>query len=451
MNALQQYIDLFTTNRALIDEGSSHVVNSLRQEALEILSEAKLPQKGSENYETIDLAKILSPDYGINLARINLDVNALMPFRCGIPNLTSALFFLQNDIYREAKDARKNFPEGLYVNSLRQFCNDFPELAERYYGKVADIRNPLVALNTMLVQDGIVIWVKEGVKVTFPIQIVSILENSNPLMALRRLLIIAEKDSEVKILACDHTQKENLMFVNLQTIEVFADQDSNVEIYEMEESSEQTCRLSSMYVRQGESSKVSAVGVTLYNGITRNEYFCSQSGKHTELQLGGMAIEDCKRQIDTYSVVEHTMPECHTDELFKYVVDDEATGTFNGIIKVQKGADKTEAFQSSRNIIGSEGARVYSKPRLEIYDDDVKCSHGCAIGQLDQKQIFYMRTRGLTEDEAKFLLKQAFMADIIDRISLQEFRQRLHTLVERRFAGEARNCTSCRSNCLGND
>lgn len=451
MSALQQYLDLFRSHHQLIDAGSGPLINSLRREAFEILSDTDLPRKGSENYETINLEEILAPDFGLNLARLNIDVNALSPFRCGIPNLTSALFFLQNDIYRETVNSRKNFPEGLYVGSLRNFCEEYPELATQYYGKLAEMSNPLVALNSLLVQDGIVIRVKEGVKVPFPIQIVSILENASPLMALRRILIIAEKDSEVKILACDHTQTEGVAFVNLQTIEIFADENAKVEICEMEESTELTNRLSSMYVRHGENSKVSAVGITLYNGITRNEYFCYQSGKNTDLQLAGMAIEDCKRQIDTYSVVQHTMPGGHTDELFKYVVDDEATGTFNGIIKVQKGADKTEAFQNSRNIIDNEGARVYSKPRLEIYDDDVKCSHGCAIGQLDQKQIFYMRTRGLTEAEAKFLLKQAFMADIINRISLTDFRQRLHTLIERRFAGENRNCSSCRSNCFGND
>ena len=128
-------------------------------------------------------------------------------------------------------------------------------------------------------------------------------------------------------------------------------------------------------------------------------------------------------------------------------MDDEAVGAFSGLIKVLKGASKTEAYQSNRNIIGNDGARVYSKPTLEIYDDDVKCSHGSAIGQLDETQIFYMRTRGLSEDQARFLLKQAFMADVIEKVSMPDFRQRLHTLVERRFAGEEHNCASCKLPC----
>ena len=158
-----------------------------------------------------------------------------------------------------------------------------------------------------------------------------------------------------------------------------------------------------------------------------------------------MAIEDQNRKIDTYSIVQHTLPGCHTDELFKYVVDDNSVAAFSGLIKVFKGASRTEAYQNNRNIIGNDGARVYSKPTLEIYDDDVKCSHGSAIGQLDEKQIFYMRSRGLPEEEARFLLKQAFMADVIDSIPMPDFKLRLHSLVERRFSGAQRNCSSCKT------
>ena len=451
MNSLDQYIDLYKQHSQLVESGSAEVMNRLRPEALEILQKATLPPKGSENYETIDLSEILSPDYGVNLARVDIDVNATAPFKCGVPNMTSALFFFRNDLYSEACDAVKSLPEGLYVGSLKQFCIDYPVLAEKYYGKIADIRNPLVALNSLLVQDGIVVWAKEGVKMEKPVQIVGILQNGLPLMAVRRLLIIAEKDAEIKLLVCDHTDNDSVNFLNLLTSEIVVEDNAYVEFVEMEESSELTSRLASAYVRQSRSSRVAATGITLYNGVTRNEYHCGFSGPDASLQLSGMAIEDRKRRIDTCAVVEHTLPGCHTDELFKYVVDDEAVGAFSGLIKVMKGASKTEAYQNSRNIIGNDGARVYSKPTLEIYDDDVKCSHGSAIGQLDPKQIFYMRTRGLSEQEARFLLKQAFMADVIDKISLPDFKLRLHTLVENRFAGHRHNCSSCKKICNSDD
>ena len=451
MNSLSQYIEIYKQHAALVDSGSCEIMNRQRPEALEILEHATLPPKGSENYETTDLPELLSPDFGINLARVNIDVNASAPFHCGVPNMTSAMFFFRNDLYSKAREAHKNLPEGLYVGNLARFCNEYPLEAQKYYAKIADIQNPLVALNTLLVQDGFVVWAKEGVKFDRPIQLVGILENMMPLMAVRRILVIAERDAELKLLICDHTQSENIKFLNLVTTEIHAGENASVEIIEMEESSEQTTRLSSAYIRQAESSHVSAVGITLYNGVTRNEYRCSFTGKDAKLDLSGMAIEDCNRKVDTYSVVEHRFPGCHTNELFKYVADDNAVAAFSGLIKVYKGASKTEAFQSNRNIIGNDGARVYSKPTLEIYDDDVKCSHGSAIGQLDEKQIFYMRTRGLSEDQARFLLKQAFMADVIERISMPDFRMRIHSLVERRFSGGDRNCVSCKNSCLPND
>ena len=444
MDALRQYIDLYREHRDLIDEGSTEIINRERPEALAMLENSQLPPRGSENYETIDLEALLAPDYGINLARINIDVNASAPFHCGVPNLSSSLFFFRNDLYSETPTSRQGLPEGVHIGSLKEFCIHYPLIAQKYYGKIADIRNPLVALNTLLVQDGIVVWVKEGVKCDKPIQVVGILENGRPLMALRRILVIAEKDSSVKLLLCDHTQNDEVAFLNLVTMEVVAGEHSEVEICEMEESSEHTTRLASAYLEQGEGSHVTATGITLYNGVTRNEYYCGFRGPDAMLKLRGMAIEDRSRRVDTFSKVEHTYPGCHTDELFKYVVDDESVAAFSGLIKVEKGASKTEAYQNNRSIISNEKARVYSKPTLEIYDDDVKCSHGSAIGQLDSKQIFYMRTRGLTDEEARFLLKQAFMSDVIESIGMPDFRLRLHSLVERRFAGGDRNCTSCK-------
>ena len=447
MSALQQYIDLFREHRDLVDSGSAHVMNAMRNPALASLENMQLPKKGSENYETTDLETILAPDYGVNIARVSIDVNPGATFHCGVPNLSTSLFFMVNDIYGEAERARNGLPEGAYIGSLRRFAIEHPEISARYYGKCADLSNPIVALDTLLAQDGIVIWVKQGVKVEKPIQIVNILQNGAPLMAVRRVLIIAEEDAEVKVLTCDHTQNPDMDFLALQTIEIFAEKCAKVDYYDLEESTERTSRLSSLYLRQEEGSEVMIDGLTLYNGSTRNEYHCAFEGEHCSLRLYGMGIEDRDRHLDTYSRVEHKKGHCKTDELFKYVLDDNAVGAFTGLIKVEQGADKTDAYQNNRNIVGSDTARMYSKPQLEIYDDDVKCSHGTAIGQLDEMQVFYMRTRGLSEQTAKFLLKQAFMSDIIEGVSLPGLKERLHLLVERRFSGVASSCAACNSAC----
>ncbi|MDE6008859.1 MAG: Fe-S cluster assembly protein SufD [Muribaculaceae bacterium] len=451
MNALTQYIDLFKGHRQLVDGNSAETMNRLRPEALKVLEKMSLPPSGSENYETTDMNALLAPDYGVNIARVNIDVNPAATFHCGVPNISTALFFNVNDIYAESKDARAGLPEGIYVGSLRRFCVDHPEISRKYYGKIADIENPVVALDTLLVQDGIVVWVKKGVKVEKPIQIVNIMQNGSPLMAVRRMLVILEDDAEVTILGCDHTQNPDVDFLVVQTVELHVGKRSRLDLYDLEESTERTSRLSALYLCQEEESNVLLDGMTLYNGTTRNEYYSRFTGEKASLRLLGMGIEDRKRHLDTYTKVEHLVKDCHTDELFKFVLDDEAVGAFAGLIYVSKGADKTEAYQSNRNIVGSDNARMFSKPQLEIYDDDVKCSHGTATGQLDETQVFYMRTRGIPEATAKLLLKQAFMADVIDGVRMPGLKERLQLLVERRFAGGSLNCSSCRSACASSE
>lgn len=447
MEALKQYIDLFKDHRELLDSHSCQEMNSLRDSALKILEKKGLPKVGSENYEITDLEKLLSPDFGLNLARIPIDTNPWASFHCGVPSMSAAVYFQINDIFDPQCRSKIMMPIGVHIGSLREYLSCNPELAKKYYGRIADIGNPLVALNTILAQDGVVIWVKAGVKVETPVQLVNILHNGMPLMAVRRMLIVLEDDAEFKLVSCDHSQHEGIDFLTLQTVEVYAGKNSRLEIYELEESTEKTVRLSSLYLRQERGSEVLIEGMTLFNGVTRNEYHCHFKGERSLLRLMGLGIEDKTRQLDTYSRVDHTVGECVTDEMFKYVVDDEAKGAFAGLIKVERGAAKTEAYQSNRNIVGSETARMYSKPQLEIYDDDVKCSHGCTVGQLDENQVFYMQTRGIPENEAKLLLKQAFMADIIDKVSIPSLRDRLKSLVEKRFAGETFNCSGCGADC----
>lgn len=447
MNALTQYIDLYRQHADLIDLNSAEIINGRRQEALKILESATLPPKGSENYETTDLNAMLEPDYGLNIARVPIDVNPGVSFHCGVPSLSTSLFLMVNDIYADTNRSHDGLPEGVYAGSLKKFATEHPHEAVEHYGKIADIHNPIVALDTLLCQDGIAIHVKRGVKVEKPLQIVNILQNGTPLMAVRRVLVIVEDDAEVKILSCDHTQNPGVEFAALNTIEIYAGRNAKVDFYDLEESSEKTNRLSALYLRQEENSNVLIDGITLYNGSTRNEYHTRFEGSHSTLKLLGMGIEDRHRHLDTYSRIVHGVADCQTDELFKYVVDDEASGAFAGLILVNPGADKTEAYQSNRNIVGSDVARMYSKPQLEIYNDDVKCSHGSATGQLDETQVFYMRTRGIPEATAKLLLKQAFMADVIDGVRLDALKDRLHMLVERRFTGVDPSCASCQAGC----
>lgn len=447
MNAITQYIDLYKQAHPRIEAGSAPLLGSLRHEALRVLESSLLPEAGSENFEHTDLEAILAPDFGLNIDRRPLGINPADTFSCHVPNMSTALFFLAGDSFAATPISRNNLPQGVTVTSLRHAALTNPGLLEPYYGKIADITNPLVALNSLLAQDGLFLYVPKGVKVERPIQLVNMLQGAVPMMAVRRLLIVLEEDAEACLLCCDHTQNSELKFLNLQTVEIHCGPRARFDMYELEESSRLTSRLSSLYLDIDRGANVLLDGITLYNGVTRNEYHARFLDRDAELQILGMGIEDADRRLDNYSLVRHDCPHCSSNQLFKYVVDDRAVGAFTGRVYVAPGAVKTEALQANRNLVASPQARMFSKPQLEIYADDVKCSHGTAIGQLDPMQIFYMRTRGLSEAVAKTLLRQAFMADVIAPVRLERLRDRLRHLVDLRLSDgyESANCSSCAS------
>lgn len=441
MSAINQYLELYSEHKDLVDSNSSHVLNEHRPEAYRVLKDMVLPKAGSDNYENCDLEAVLAPDYGLNIAKVPIEVNPSATFRCDVPTLSRSLSMLINDSYAATDSFVQQ--EGVEVCSLKEAARKYPELVAENYGKIAQLSNPLVALDTLLAQDGYFLYVKRGSKLQHPLQLVNILENGAPLMAVRRLLIVVEDDAQAKLLVCDHTQNPDVDFLTLETVEIFVGKNATFDYYSLEESSRKTSRLSTLFLRQKEGSNVTIDGLTLFNGTTRNEYYCSFEGKNANLNLSGLAIEDDERKISTYSNISHKMPDCKSDELFKYTVDNNASAAFTGRIFVDYGATGTEAYQANRNIIGSDSATITSRPELEIYNDDVKCSHGCAIGRLDQMQLFYMRTRGLSDEMARLLLKQAFMADVIEKIEIPVLRDKLHLMVERRFAGEKSACRNC--------
>lgn len=443
MNALTQYLDLYRQYHDIIDTHSAEAINSRREEAYAVLENAVLPKAGSDNYENTDLEAMLAPDYGLNIAKLDIDVNPAATFHCDVPRISSNPFLIVNDSFTSSDNIIGSMPEGVEVGSLRDFAQRNPEHFLKFYGRAADIKNPMVALDTLLVQDGFYLRVKRGVKIDKALQLVNILQNGMPLMAVRRILIIIEDYAEASLLVCDHTQNPDIDFLSLETIEIFVGENASFDFYNLEESTARTNRISALYLNQKADSRVVIDGMTLYNGTTRNEYYCRFEGENASLRLLGMGIEDEERKLSTYTRIDHAVPRCHSDELFKYSIDDNARGAFTGRIYVAEGAVKTEAYQSNRNLVGSDTARMESRPELEIYNDDVKCSHGSATGQLDAMQMFYMRTRGLDEPTARLLLKQAFMADIIDGVRVENLRDRLHLLVERRFSGASSACASC--------
>ncbi|MBQ8423836.1 MAG: Fe-S cluster assembly protein SufD [Coprobacter sp.] len=443
MKAVQQYIDLLQENRTLIDNHSAPVLNALRDTAIADLQTIGLPDTSREEFLHTDVSAFFAPDYGLNLARVKRVNDPKEVFRCHVPNLGSNLFLFVGDNCH-AMCKQSEFPQGVIACSLHEAALSHPHLVARYYGTLAHSDNDgTVALNTALAQDGFFLFVPRGVIVEKPIQLVNIMHGQHDFMACRRLLVVIEEGAQAKILSCDHTiDKGN--FLSSQVNEIFVGKNATFDYYDLEESTLNTRRVASTFVRQDEGSNLLINGITLHNGYTRNNYYITLDGPHAESRLYGMAVADKRQVVDNYSFIDHKAPECTSNELFKYVLDEMATGVFNGRILVREGVQKTSAIQTNRNLCSTKEAHIYTQPQLEIYADDVKCSHGATVGQLDNNALFYMRSRGIPEAEARMLLMVAFTHDVIDMVRIDSLKESLHKLVERRFRGTLDKCAGCR-------
>ena len=438
-NSLKQYIDLHDEQLAAIERLAPAPLNELRKKARQALEGAVLPRKGSDDYEATDLNKVLAPDYGVNVNHVDLSRESTTKFRCEVPNLSTCLYYVFNDTFRPSETAGKS-GDNACVESFQ--ATKHPEVLAKHYGTVASLNNPCTALNTMLAQDGVLIYVPKGSHTTRPIQLINVFDANAQLMAVRRVLIVIEDDAQAQILVCDHT-KGNKQYMSLETVEVIVGRNAKLDYYHMEESGMGTNRLSQLWLRQNEGSNVLIDGITLTNGYTRNDYQIDVDGAHCDTILLGMAIASGKQHIDNHTLINHNAPRCQSNEMFKYVLNDNAVGAFAGKILVKPNCPKIDAYQGNRNIVAAPTAKMYTKPQLEIYTDDVKCSHGSTVGQLDQEALFYMQTRGISLPVAQKLLMQAFMSDVIDGVRLDSLRDRLRHLVEMRLSGDAMICESC--------
>lgn len=448
MSSLNQYIELFEQNRELIDSHAPEALNRLRPAALAALKRmGRLPDKRGEGYQRLSLEEMFAPDFGVNITRVPFAVDVARTFRCDVPNVSTLLGVVVNDQFRPTATLTKNCPEGVTVMSLAEAARVRPELVGTYLGRLSDNRDAATALNTLLMQDGVFIHIANDVRLDKAIQIVNIFNADADMMGVRRMLVIIEAGASCRLLVCDHCQSDSHSYLSSDVTEVFLGEGARLDYCNIEESSDRCGRVAQLYVEQHRSSSLTVNSTSLTVGRTRNEFRVNLYGEHCETDLAGMAIADGTQVVDNASFIRHNSPRCHSNQLFKYLLDDKAQGAFEGLIYVAPDAVATEAYQSDRNILASADARMHTAPQLEIYCDDVKCSHGAATGQLDQQALFYMQTRGVPMAEARMMLMQAFMTDVIDRVTIDGLRDRLRHLVERRLSGEHAACGDCAASC----
>ena len=440
----EQYIDLYREQRDLICDNSAEAMNAVRDAAFEDFQRLGLPTKKVERYRYTDIPKIFAPDYGLNLKRLRIPVDPYEAFRCDVPNLSTSLYFVVNDMFYDEEKPKGHLPEGVVVDSLRKFSDEHPEIVSKYYGKIAKTNaDSVTALNTMLAQDGLVVYVPKGVKVEKTVQVINILRSDVTLMLNRRVLVIVENKAHIRLLFCDHAADDR-DFLTTQVVEAFVGEDSQLELYCLEETHYKNSRVSNVYIEQQKNSTVKHNVITLHNGTTRNQTDVSLLGEGASCGLFGCVIADKQQHVDNNTLIIHHAPQCESNELYKYVLDDQSVGAFAGRVLVKHGAQKTESQMRNQNLCATREARMFTQPMLEIYADDVKCAHGSTVGQLNDAAVFYMQQRGISLEQARLLLQVAFINEVIDQIELVPLRDRLHYLVEKRFRGELSKCEGCK-------
>ena len=438
MGSEQQYIDLYKQCRTMIHEHSSDVMNAVRDEAFERLAANGFPTRKVERYKYTDMQKLFEPDYGLNLNRLTIPVDPYHAFRCDVPNLSTSLYFVVNDMFFHDEKPKGHLPEGVIIGSLKDFATT------EYYNRLAGKANDAATdLNTMLAQDGLYVYVPKNVKVDRAIQVINILRSDVDLMVNRRVLIVMEEGAELKMLFCDHAADDK-NFLATQVIEAFVGENASLDLYCLEETHHKNVRVSNVYIDQQANSRVNHNVITLHNGVTRNKLDLTFSGEGAECACYGCVIADKQQHVDNNTLITHKVPHCTSNELYKYVLDDKAVGAFAGRVLVEHGAQKTTSQMTNQNLTATKEARMYTQPMLEIYADDVKCAHGSTVGQLNDAALFYMRQRGISLQEAKVLLQNAFINEVIDKMQLEPLRDRLHYLVEKRFRGELNKCAGCK-------
>ena len=441
MSQEQEYIDIFEQNLTLIKEPCAELLNEAREKAAIRFKATGFPGTKEENWLHSNVAKRFATDYGMNLGRVEVNADRRTLFTCDVPNLNTHQAFIVNDTFHDGESGKK-FPDGVILASLNWIAEESPSLLEPYYNTLAEQGDSIAQFNTMFAQDGVVLYIPKNTVVEETVQIVTLLQANVEMLSNRRLLVILEENSQASLLICDHSAMEK-QTLSTQVTEIFIGRGAQLDLYELEETAYSNTRLSHLFVRQEADSRFGHSNITLTNGFTRNYIGVSLEGKGAEADINGLVIGDKNQHTDNRTIVDHKTGNCNSNELYKYILDEQSTGVFAGKMLIRPDAQQTVSQQTNRNLCLTSDAHMYAQPQLEIYADDVKCSHGSTVGQLDDNALFYMQQRGIPADEARHLLMYAFAGEVIENIKIEALRDRLHMLVEKRLRGELNHCRTC--------
>jgi len=447
--AISRISELFTDNFAQIGDGLSDFVNNVRQPALAAFQRMGIPSYKTESYKYTDLTRLFENErFRRSFEPDQFEVSLTDIFSCDVPEFDTHLILVVNGWYDDSNSMNKPYPDGVIIKSLKKATIENPDLVEKYYGKLANSSlDPLTALNTAFVRDGVFIYIPDNTHLSKPLQLINILRSTDDLYVTQRNLIIAGKNTQAKIMFCDHTlMPQNFIINNVTECEI--GEDSVIDIYSIQNQHNKTANLTGLYIRQQRNSQLVTNAITLHGGIIRNNLNIKLDGEHATAKVCGLALSDKNQHVDNFTYIEHLKPNCKSNQLYKNILDDSSTGGFTGRIHVAPHAVKTEAYQRNNNVLLTNVAKMNTKPQLVIDNDDVKCSHGATVGRIDNEALFYLQSRGINEKEARLMLMFAFAHEVLAEVKVDQLREMIDKLVNKRLRGEVSKCHSCAMDCI---
>lgn len=422
----EKYSKLFRENVIEINNGSFSILNDLRVDAINKYQQIGIPSFKNEDYKYTRIDKILSKDLSLQIPQSN-NSNELNENFSFINNSISIYF--RNGKFIKVNNASK-LPKGVILASLAEIAKNKSQLISNFVNKQTEnSSDALVALNTAFAQDGLMLLIPEAVIIENPIRVINISDNTCSKLTTQRNIIIVEKEAKANIMLYEYAINNCNSVIN-QLTEIFADDKAIVDICTIQNQNNQSTSINSNFYELGKETDIHTSIITLNAGIIRNNLKVELKGEEAKVSMMGISVIDNQQHVDNFTSVIHNVPNCLSNQLYKNVVGGKAIGAFTGKIRVMPNAQKTNAFQRNNNVLLSEEASMHAKPQLIIDANDVKCSHGATVGQIDEDALFYMRARGIGEQEARKMLMNAFCNEVVQEIRNSEVRDEVAKLVE---------------------
>lgn len=404
----------------------------LRKEAIGYLETLGLPTNKSEEYRFTPITKHIEKNFTWRNELSTSSISSIDSFL--IPELDANILVFINGSFSQKYSKIISPKDQLVIKTLADAFQSESTAISSYFDKIGNSMNdPFAAMNSALWQEGVYISIPDKTIVEKPIFVLHINDTAlSQVISHTRLLLIIGQESEASIIEKFETIGGEASFHTF-TEEILVSENASLNYFKIQNDTGAACQVTTSSIRQLDKSKVSAFTLTLDGRLIRNNFSITIDGEHCESHFNGLYLLKGKMLVDNHTVVDHKKPNSQSNELYKGIMDDNSKGVFNGKIYVRPHAQKTNAFQSNRNILMSDNATVNTKPQLEIWADDVKCSHGCTTGQLDEEALFYLQSRGISKQSAQAMLLYAFAADVIATIQHSGIKSYFNLLISERL------------------